>query len=385
MEIVKLHASDYDEWLNVLNTTFSKQNNKEMNFEKELPKMCVRDDNDMGKHIAVKEDGKICALLGVYPFKVNIYGNELKFATVGNVATLPEYEGRGYMRRLMSEAMKELQKIGADASRLGGNRQRYNHYGYETSGYAYHFTINDHTAKYCADNRLVEFKKINADDTAQLEFINKCRKTEGFYVERSTDETYQGDYLAMCAWKNVPYIAVDENGDRIGYICSSESKTAIADFYAENLQILKDIIFGWQKLCGTDVTFSLMPWQYEAIKYFSSVAHYMSISSPSLFKIINFDKVADALIKLKASYTSNLPQGARVIGITGWGNLKISIEKNNHAYCEKTDDTPNIILDKLSATRLLFGPFSAETVVDTDEFFSSVLPLPLSWNTLDRV
>ena len=164
-----------------------------------------------------------------------------------------------------------------------------------------------------------------------------------------------------------------------------ESKTAIADFYAENLQILKDIIFGWQKLCGTDVTFSLMPWQYEAIKYFSSVAHYMSISSPSLFKIINFDKVADALIKLKASYTSNLPQGARVIGITGWGNLKISIEKNNHAYCEKTDDTPNIILDKLSATRLLFGPFSAETVVDTDEFFSSVLPLPLSWNTLDRV
>jgi len=128
MEIVKLFASDYDEWLDVLNTTFTQKNKREMNFEKQLPKMCVKDDNYMGKHIAIKEDGKICALLGVYPLKVNICGKELMFATVGNVATLPEYEGRGYMRLLMGEAMKELERIGIDASRLGGDRQRYNRY-----------------------------------------------------------------------------------------------------------------------------------------------------------------------------------------------------------------------------------------------------------------
>jgi len=245
-------------------------------------------------------------------------------------------------------------------------------------------TINNHTSKYCSDNTTVHFKKISAEDKKELGFINECRKTAGFYVERSIDETFLGDYLTMRAWNSTPYIAFDENKDMIGYICATENETVIADVYARESQELKNIVFAWQKRCGTSVKISIMPWQCETVKYFSSISASVGISSPSLFKIISFDKVSDALIKLKKSYYPNLTQGERVIGIEGWGNLKICIEKDN-AYCKKTDEIPNIILDKLSATRLLFGPFSAETVVYADGFFSSVLPLPLSWNTLDRV
>ena len=45
MEIVKLRASDYDECLKVLNVTFTKQNKKLMDFEKELPKTVIEYDN----------------------------------------------------------------------------------------------------------------------------------------------------------------------------------------------------------------------------------------------------------------------------------------------------------------------------------------------------
>ena len=79
MGIVRLTKNDYDEWLSVLNTVFTKQNNREMNFEKELPKMCVCDDYHMNMHFAVKENGKICALLGVYPIRLKVGDTELLF------------------------------------------------------------------------------------------------------------------------------------------------------------------------------------------------------------------------------------------------------------------------------------------------------------------
>lgn len=383
MEIIKLCATDYDECLDVLNVTFTKQNKKIMDFEKELPKMCFRDDAHMNKYVAIKEEGKIRAVVGIYPIKTIIGGKEFLFSTVGNVATLPEYEGRGYMRYLMDAAMKELEAIGADASRLGGYRKRYNNFGYELSATVYNFTVSGHTTKSYSDGNFVDFKEIVADDYNELKFINELRKTRSFYVERSDDESYLGDYLTMRAWRSIPYIAKDDKGNMIGYVCSCENKTNIAEVIAKDLQNLKDIIFSWQKLQNADVNFTLMPMEIDAIRYFSNIAELINKTSPSHFKIINFDKITDALIKVKANYT-NLPEGKRIIGIKNWGNLKISVE-NGKASCIKTDEDAYVVLDKLSATRLLFGPFGHETVIQHDSFLASILPLPLSWNTLDRV
>lgn len=383
MEIVKLCASDYDEWLRVLNVTFTKQNKKTMDFEKELPKMCFRDDFHMGKHVAVKEDGKICAVVGIYPIKTIIGGKEFTFSTVGNVATLPECEGRGYMRYLMDEAMKELENINADASRLGGYRKRYNRFGYELSATVYNLTISDYTTKSFASDKEVIFKEIKADSIKELEFVNKIRKSRSFYVERSVDDTFSGDYLSMRAWQSTPYIALDKDGNMIGYLCAGGDKTSLSEVIAKDFESLKDVIYGWQKLQKKDVKFTLMPFETEALRYFAKVAEIITVTSPSHFKIISFDKIADALIKLKASY-AQLLNGKKVIGIEDWGNLEICVE-NGNAYCQKTCEKADFVLDKLAATRLLFGPLAPDTVVEADNFLSSVLPLPLTWNTLDRV
>lgn len=384
MEIVKLTAKDYDEWLHVLNTAFGEKRGTKMDFEKDLPKMCIRDDYHVGMHIAVRENGKICSLLGVYPIKVKIGGTELMFSTVGNVATLAEYEGKGYMTLLLDKAMEELEKIGADASRLGGSRQRYNRYGYEASGTVYNFEIYDSTTKYCAEDVSAEFKPISKDSAEELAFINNLRSTKIFHVERSRDNICLGDYLSLCAWGNIPYVALNSRGEMIGYVSASPDNTELADVMATSLDNLKTILFSWQKKYGGILKFTLMATESEAVKYFASVAHSMSINSPSHFKIINFHKIADALIKVKADITPDLPQGEFVLGIEDWGNLKICVE-NGNACCEKTNETPQLTLDKLAATRFLFGPASPDIVAPLNSFLASVLPLPLTWNTLDRV
>lgn len=385
MEIVRLKATDYEEWLSVLKTVFSRRDKKDVDFRKELPKMCVKDDYHMGMHLAIKDEGKICALLGVYPIRTKIGEKELLFSTVGNVATLPEYEGKGYMRILMGEAMKELERIGADASRLGGVRQRYNRYGFEACGIEHSFIIDDYTTKYCfnASEKLF-FKEISLNDKNELMYINEIRKNEPIHVLRSIDDSFFGDYTSLCAWKNKPYIALDNNKNMFGYVSVSEDKKTIAEVVGTDADTLKKILFSWQMDVNNSIKFSIPTANFETVKYFSKVSEEMFVFSPCHFKIINFDKVADALVKLKASYIPNLPNGEKVIGIKEWGNLLI-YNNNGNAFCEKTDKEPDIILDKLEASRFLFGPFDVNTVTYTDEFLSLLLPLPLSWSTLDRV
>lgn len=68
-----------------------------MDIERELPKMCVRDEKHMRKHFGIFEDGKLVAGLGVYPYLAKVANISLSFSTLGNVVTCPEYEGRGYI------------------------------------------------------------------------------------------------------------------------------------------------------------------------------------------------------------------------------------------------------------------------------------------------
>ena len=105
MEIKRLGAEHYDELLAMLNYTFGNKYKRPMDFLSELPKMWGRDDEHMGKHIGVFEDGKLCSVVGIYPLKTFIDGEEFLFATTGNVATLPEYEGRGYFNLIFNEIL----------------------------------------------------------------------------------------------------------------------------------------------------------------------------------------------------------------------------------------------------------------------------------------
>ena len=74
--------------------------------------------------------------------KTDDYDKEINFCTVGNVATHPDYEGRGYMNILFNQAMEIVKEEKYDACRLGGDRARYLRFGFELCGgnYSYYIT-----------------------------------------------------------------------------------------------------------------------------------------------------------------------------------------------------------------------------------------------------
>jgi hypothetical protein len=51
MELRRLCKDDYDDLIGLLNTVFGKKNNRVVSFESDLPKMCRRTDEAMGKHL----------------------------------------------------------------------------------------------------------------------------------------------------------------------------------------------------------------------------------------------------------------------------------------------------------------------------------------------
>lgn len=146
----------------------------------------------------------------------------------------------------------------------------------------------------------------------------------------------------------------------------------------------KNILFHWQKKVKSQMSFVLSPLDTEAVKYFSGVAAGMALVPSCHFKIINYDKVADALMKLKVVNMPGICNGEKVIGIREWGNIML-FHKNGEAFCERTNRDAEITVDTLTASRFLFGPFAPDTVLEGDEFLKSILPLPLGWSALDRV
>ena len=83
-EIVRMKKEDYDELIGLMDYTFGTKYKRRMSFEEELPKMCRRTDERMGRHLGLRVDGKLVAALSEHLKANGIKGVMLTTGT-GNV------------------------------------------------------------------------------------------------------------------------------------------------------------------------------------------------------------------------------------------------------------------------------------------------------------
>ncbi len=380
MIVQRLGKENYDEIIGLMNAVFSRKNGREMNFELELPKMCVRDEESMRKHFGIFEDGKLVSCIGVYPFETMVYGQKLLFATMGNLVTHWDYEGKGYMTALLKRATQELTDLDVNVARLGGLRSRYNNYGFEACGqrYGFTFTSKNREKKFPALKDDIEFKKVEKDDKEALDFITKLYNKNEIAVLR----TKENAFVSATAWKNKIYVAIRKNSF-VGYLCADEVGTRVAEAFAIESSVYRDMLCAWQKKCDNEIYFSLQPHQIDLARIFVPVCEQFYIGSPCHFYIRNWDKVVDAFMKLKASY-SRLTKGELCIEIKAYGVIKVFVDENG-VGCERTNKTPHLSMDRLESARYIFGPYPPIVTDKADTLAQSWFPLPLGWNLQDRV
>ena len=382
MEIRRLKKENYDELISLLNLVFSKQNNCVMDFEKELPNMCIKDDEHMRKHVGLFVENKLVSVVGVYPLPTKVLNSEINFCTVGNVATHPDYEGRGYMNALLNSAMEIVREENYDACRLGGNRARYLRFGFELCGsnYSYYITQNNKEKSLIScygQNTKVE--EILPSDEKSLNFARMVYHQNKVSVLRNDNGVM---YRVMTAWKNIPYL-VSRNDEPIGYFTLSPDKKTVSEAYAIDKKSYFDTVVAISNYLNGDFSITLFEHDIDLVREMNKFAEYMSIQIPSNFNIVNFEKVVDVYIKLKASYTA-LADGCVTVYIKEYGKIKIFANENS-CGCVDFEGECDFEMSKSEATRFIFGMHPSVCVAEPNLFAKANVPLPLSWNTQNRV
>lgn len=378
----RLSANDRDEALSVLNRAFSNETHT-ADFERNLPIMWTGEHDYMARHFGIREDGKLIALLGVYPLPVSIAGHELLFSTVGNVATLQEARGKGCMKLLMDTAMKELTDIGADASRLDGLRSRYNRFGYDHAGQSIRFTLTSRNASENPPSEEYRFVPIEEGDTDAVSFARACQQRSGMYALRKTHLDF---FMSMKAWQNIPYLAIGQDGAPAGYLCVSPDGKNVAEAGTAEGSNLLDILCSFILANGLPaLSFTLPPWDAASVRPAFEVCESWFVRPASMFKIVNWDRVAGALLDLSASLRP-LPDGTACIGIKGWGTLELTVS-GGRGHAARSSAPADLTFDPRAASQLLFGPLLPSSLMRLPQgcALASWLPLPLSWNGQDRV
>ena len=386
VEIRKLKKEDMDELFALLNHTFGHKYGRPMHFDREQPKMWIRDDLHMERHIAAFEDGKMVSACGIYPLPAVIGGEEFLFCTTGNVATHPEYEGKGYFSRLFPMAMEEAARIGAVAARLGGARQRYGRYGFEPCGPAYEFRITEHNAKYAGDAlKEISLSEIAREDAETLAYCHALMQKKTFFVQRGKEEGYRDTYLALCSKEARPYL-IKRNETPIGYLAAKGNFEQILEFSLENEADIFLAAATAAKMSPSNMTSLCVPQTMPiAISVLQAQAQEISVVHPSRFNILQFSRLANRLLKLKESL-SPLPACDLVLQIEGGERLHLHTGADG-AFCRETEEKADLSLSHIEGERFLFGIYRedllSELEVEKQWALRNILPLPLTWCTND--
>lgn len=110
-------------------------------FETLIPRVYGEGVDSASMHrIAVDERGKIRALIAVLREELEVGGKALQAGFVGTVSVHPKARGEGHMKVLMGEWLKEMRET-CDIAVLGGQRQRYEYFGFTRGGSQYNLNF----------------------------------------------------------------------------------------------------------------------------------------------------------------------------------------------------------------------------------------------------
>ncbi len=382
-QIIQLQASDFDEAMCFLNEVFGEH--APHDFANLLPSIYQPTDEHMRCNYAVRsENGQLAAVVGVFPIHWRVGDVTLKVAGVGGVAVHPDSRGKGYMRFLMNHAVAEMRRTGYDLSYLGGRRQRYAYFGYEVAGTTYSLSFLKDNARHAfADQDDVLSLEPVIDDADTIATLKALHDAQPLHCIRPIETFY--NYL--CSWHSRPALARNHNGKIVGYITPNRDNLVLNELVAENPEAASQIVRAWVNQVTERVKVLLQTPASPVLRRLNEFAETLRIESSGNWQIFNWATVVDALIK--AQHAANpLPHGSVVLHIKDSASTILLTVDADGARCQATDRKPDMALDSLTTTRLLFGPGPTSTVTALPEsasILASWCPLPLGFSNQDHI
>lgn len=367
----KATEADRDSYIDFANLVFS-MSARPHNFKALLPK--VYGDGQKSAHmqtLALDGKGNIRGLVAVMPNVMNVMGTAIRTGYVGTVSVHPYARGEGHMKKLMTMALDEMRAAGCDLTMLGGQRQRYEYFGYTRGGVTHNYTVTATNVRHAlsgVDVSGIELRDIHPDDAAALEAAcalhNKklcrgARTPADFYtIAISWEAKPVGVYQAGAF---VGYMIVGTNGDD-----APITELVLADDALTGAVIKKHLMSTGARSCEV----ACPAYAAGLRRALARFAEYSVISEGQQLAIFNFPKVVGAFMKLKASYV-RLEDGVRSYLIDGQP-MTIRVHANEVNVTPDADPAEAAPISALDAQHLFFGadgPLCGES-------------LPMNWGQL---
>lgn len=384
IQYTKGTPADVQDIIDFADHIFSKQGGPH-DFSQLIPKLYGDGEETQQYHYLVKEDGKIKAMVCVLPVTFNVAGIELKAGCIGTVSVHPRARGEGYMKKLMTMALEDMKSQGYAFSSLGGQRQRYEYFGYEPAGIKLNFTLTADNVRHKyseLDASSISFESLS-EESSQLDDAYDLYQKGVVTGARSKDKFV----TILKTWNTQPYIVLND-GKFAGYVAVSENGGIVQEIELiepSMLPVVCKVLMS--KLGVTELHFTMPAYDRDKITLLGKVCEMYSVSYNQNFNIMDYASVIEAFMKCKAQYVK-LQDGRFVLGIESYGIVEITVQKN-HVHVKKYDANTDIQVDahlsKQEATVLLFSSLNEYSAPATQQLNCPPgwLPLPLYVPPLD--
>jgi len=241
--------SDRREIVDFLNMVFS-MSSRPLDFKLMMPKVYADDAPwfERTKHFVERADGRIAAVVALLPLDARVLDSRLKFGFIGSVSAHPYERGRGAMKKLMGMAHDHAVQNEFDALTLGGQRQRYEYFGYKKAGSLRVYRINQANVKHglkdvSADGIIIH--KVDKGDTGLLDKIHELHCRQNVAVERPRGALYE----ILSTWQ-YDIFAFTRGDSFFGYALINDKNDSCSELVVTDAANLKPVIKAIMNNCG---------------------------------------------------------------------------------------------------------------------------------------
>lgn len=322
-------------------------------------------------HAVALDDGRVRGVVGQYPLTLTYGGALLKAGYIGSVSTYPYTRGSGHMIKLMDMQRERAEQLGFDIMLLGGQRQRYEYYGYTPCGEKYTYWIN-------AANVRHALKQVNPEGIAFIKFSDaeeaQINAAYALYLKQPvTGARPREDFeLVLGTWHTEPYLILD--GARvIGYMAIA-GQQSVTEFVLENASDSARVVKAWfGEYPNTKLSITAAPFDESLNRALSTFAEAYSTGRCEQARIINLVNVLNACLHLKKA-TGALSDGCVTLQMDNEQPVRACV-LNGEIKVTHTDSAPDITLNRkeMQAFLLCANRFQAPKTECPVDWF----PLPL--------
>ena len=289
--------ADRDDIIDFANYVFS-QAHVPHDFKKLLPKTYADGVEGIEQwHFLAKQNGKIRGMVACRPLTMRVLDKTLHYGSVGTVSVHPYSRGEGHMKVLMSLMIADARAKNDDLLFLGGQRQRYNYFGFEQAGMALSCSVGANNVRHALKNvdaSGVTFSELTEERPEEIDYACRLAQTQPLHGERP-----RGEFLAiMHSWNSCcRLIRVD--GRMAGYMMGDGRELTLEE--ESLLPLVIKALFD-QNPGRESLSLFVPPFCTERVRFLARLCEGVSVKPVELINVLNWKNVLEAFFLLKAGY-----------------------------------------------------------------------------------